>query len=49
MEQHPVGSLIKAKNNKLYGVTQLGGSFNAGTILEYDPATGSINKKFDFY
>jgi uncharacterized repeat protein (TIGR03803 family) len=44
----PVGSLIKAKNNKLYGVTQSGGTFNVGTIFEYDPATGDLNKKFDF-
>lgn len=44
----PTGSLVKAQNNKLYGVTELGGSINAGTIFEYDPATGSFNKKFDF-
>ena len=44
----PVGSLIKAKNDKLYGVTQMGGLFNAGTIFEYDQLTEDINKKFDF-
>ncbi len=46
--EHPVGSLVKAKNNKLYGVTQLGGAFGAGTIVEFNPATGSLNNVFDF-
>jgi len=46
--EHPVGSLVKAKNNKFYGVTQIGGAFNAGTIVEFNPATGSMDKIFDF-
>src|SRR5688572_8671198 len=45
---HPIGTLIKAKNNKFYGVSQSGGAFNAGTIVEFNPGTGSLNKVFDF-
>lgn len=40
-------SLVQADNGKLYGMTQLGGNFNAGTIFEYDIATDTVNKLYD--
>lgn len=35
-------------NNKFYGTTTQGGSYNYGTIFEYDPVTGVYTKKIDF-
>lgn len=45
---YPYGSLIKATNEKLYGMTNLGGINNLGVIFEYDPATLVYTKKLDF-
>lgn len=35
-------------NGKLYGTTSRGGLNDYGTIFEYDPATNTYTKKFDF-
>lgn len=43
----PRGSL-RLYNNKFYGTTFSGGANNLGTIFEYDPATNTLTKKFDF-
>jgi len=42
------GSLIQAGNGKLYGMTQLGGANNVGTIFEYNLATNSYTRLHDF-
>lgn len=44
---NPQGSLIKASNGKLYGLTYQGGTANGGTIFEYDHTTSTFVKKFD--
>lgn len=41
-------ALTKAKSGVFYGVTKYGGTYNEGTIFEYDPATSIITKKFNF-
>jgi uncharacterized repeat protein (TIGR03803 family) len=46
--ENPVGSLIKAKNNKFYGVTSRGGAFQFGVIFEFDPANNTLTKLHDF-
>ncbi|MBO3116592.1 BspA family leucine-rich repeat surface protein, partial [Winogradskyella sp. DF17] len=46
--ENPYGSLIQASNGKLYGMTQGGGSNFVGVLFEYDPATSTYTKKFDF-
>jgi uncharacterized repeat protein (TIGR03803 family) len=42
----PCGGLALAPNGKLYGVTSYGGG--AGSIYEFDPATGAFTNKFSF-
>jgi uncharacterized repeat protein (TIGR03803 family) len=44
----PVGSLLRANNGKLYGMTRMGGSNNMGVIFEWDPLTSTYSKKFEF-
>ncbi len=44
----PNGSLIKASDGKLYGMTALGGQNGLGTIFQYDLNTDSCKKIFDF-
>jgi uncharacterized repeat protein (TIGR03803 family) len=44
----PVGSLVKASNGKLYGVTSGGGANGYGVLFEYDPVSGSYNERYDF-
>jgi uncharacterized repeat protein (TIGR03803 family) len=44
---YPNGSLAIAANGKLYGTTTSGGA-NNGVLFEYDPATSTFTKKFDF-
>ena len=43
-----MGSLIQAGNGRFYGMTILGGEDSAGTIFEYDMASDTINKLYDF-
>jgi uncharacterized repeat protein (TIGR03803 family) len=45
---NPVGSLIKATNGKLYGMTSSGGINNMGVLFEFDPTSYSLFKKYDF-
>lgn len=42
------GSLIQVNKDKLYGVSQLGGTADQGTLFEYNLATAVITKKIDF-
>lgn len=44
---YPKG-LIEARNGKLYGTTMFGGAFGFGILFEYDRATNTYTKKFDF-
>ena len=44
----PEESMIRASNNKLYGMTMAGGSFNSGVLFEYIPETNTITKLHDF-
>ncbi len=41
-------SLMQGSNEKLYGMTRLGGSFNYGVLFEYDITTETLIKKLDF-
>jgi len=41
----PHGNLIKASNDKLYGMTKEGGDNSIGVLFEYDPITDVIAKK----
>jgi uncharacterized repeat protein (TIGR03803 family) len=44
----PNGSLFKASDGRLYGMTATGGQNGFGTIFQYDLSTGTYTKKFDF-
>jgi uncharacterized repeat protein (TIGR03803 family) len=44
----PDGSMVKMANGKLYGTTRYGGTYDAGIFFEWDPATNTFTKKFDF-
>lgn len=44
---NPLGTLIQAKNGKLYGLTSAGGKDDAGVLFEFDPATSSYSKKVE--
>ncbi len=45
----PMNSLMKASNNKLYGTTSDGGSYDLGTVFEYDIPSSTLTKKLDLY
>ena len=45
---NPRGALIQATDGKLYGMTNLGGTKNFGTLFQYDPVTNTFIKKNDF-
>lgn len=42
------GGLTIGSNNKLYGITVLGGASDKGVLFEYDFVTGVLTKKIDF-
>ncbi len=42
------GSFIKARNGKLYAMTNTGGINEAGVIFSFDPQTNSFGKLYDF-
>lgn len=44
----PHGDLVQAPNGNLYAMTSRGGSYDAGTLLEYDPVSNRFSKKMDF-
>ena len=47
----PYGNLIQAKNGKLYGLTQFGGTNGYGVVFAFDPFTKPANptyQKWDF-
>lgn len=44
----PRGSLIQASNGKLYGLTYSGGSYEKGTIFEFDLLTETLRTKVHF-
>jgi uncharacterized repeat protein (TIGR03803 family) len=44
----PLGSLIEADDGNLYGMTSMGGLYEAGVIFRYNPVTGEFKKLFDF-
>jgi uncharacterized repeat protein (TIGR03803 family) len=44
--RNPFGS-VTLLNNKLYGLSYQGGSFNAGVLFEYDFSTDSLNAKVE--
>ena len=46
--KNPTGSLVKAADGKLYGLTINGGVSNQGVLFQYDPFTSTFSKKFDF-
>jgi uncharacterized repeat protein (TIGR03803 family) len=41
---NPVAGLMKATNNKFYGITKYGGAYNWGVIFEFDPSNGDFSK-----
>ncbi|HYV93069.1 MAG TPA: choice-of-anchor tandem repeat GloVer-containing protein, partial [Chitinophagales bacterium] len=45
--EYPHGSLFQASNGKLYGMTYSGGSYNAGVIFNFDPASSAFEKLRD--
>ncbi len=45
---HPYGSLVQAKDGKLYGITEEGGTNGVGVIFSFDPATSVFTKLKDF-
>jgi uncharacterized repeat protein (TIGR03803 family) len=45
---YPQGSLIKADNGRLYGMTSSGGTNDCGVIFEYDYDSDLFTKLFDF-
>jgi|GEM_PF-845955 len=45
---YPFASLIQGTNGKLYGMTEQGGANNYGVLFEFDPATGTYTKDYDF-
>lgn len=44
----PRGSLIKASDGNLYGMTSNGGQNGLGTLFQYDLSSGTYTKKIDF-
>jgi uncharacterized repeat protein (TIGR03803 family) len=44
----PEGTLTKAANGKLYGVTSGGGASSAGVIFTYDVTSNSLTKVYEF-
>ncbi|MCF8298589.1 MAG: T9SS type A sorting domain-containing protein [Saprospiraceae bacterium] len=46
--EHPLGSLVLSSNGKLFGMTEYGGTNDAGVLFEYFPDINQFTKKVDF-
>jgi uncharacterized repeat protein (TIGR03803 family) len=46
---NPLGSLIEAKNGKLYGLTYYGGLNDMGVLFDYDTTSKKLTKRVDFF
>jgi uncharacterized repeat protein (TIGR03803 family) len=46
--RHLIGTLLQAKNGRLYGTTCYGGTRDQGVLFEWDLLTEKFKKKFDF-
>ena len=44
----PYSRMALGSNNKLYGMTEQGGTESKGVLFEYDPASNAYTKKVDF-
>jgi uncharacterized repeat protein (TIGR03803 family) len=44
----PQSGLAQSSNNKLYGITNAGGTNGKGVLFEFDPFNGDFTKKLDF-
>jgi uncharacterized repeat protein (TIGR03803 family) len=44
----PYGTLMQARDGKLYGMTNTGGVNGIGVLFQYDPVNSAYVKKFDF-
>ena len=44
---NPYGSFVQHENELLYAMTQSGGSNDCGSIIEVNPFTGNLDKRFD--
>jgi len=44
----PFGSFIQASDQKLYGLTSLGGNDNDGVVFSFDPVSQTYTRLFDF-
>jgi len=44
----PTGKLTLASNGKMYGICGSGGINGYGTLFEFDPSTGVVQKKYDY-
>lgn len=44
----PAASLTFGPDNKIYGLTTNGSSYNAGSLFEYDPATNTLTVVYEF-
>jgi uncharacterized repeat protein (TIGR03803 family) len=45
---NPFGSLMQASDGMLYGMTSKGGNYDYGVLFQFDPASSTFTKKFDF-
>ncbi len=45
---NPHGKLLQASSGLIYGTTQTGGTNNSGVLFEFNPASLSFSKKYDF-
>ncbi len=46
--RNPFSDLTEGASGKFYGMTQYGGNNDLGVIFEWDPATNTVTKKFEF-
>ena len=47
-EKPQLTTLCEAENEKLYGLTSLGGAYNGGVLFEFDPVLQSYQIMFEF-